>query len=276
MKNLIIGASGFLGRNIAQGALEHGWSVSGTFIQHPENIPPGCRPIPFGKVASLRNHYDVVFLSIGNFTMGHQALLDVNVVIPMRMAEKFRAAKIVFISSVAVYGNCQQIIDENSPFDHPNVYGLSKIAGEFIVKAHKKFSIIRLVNLYGRGMEQRSFIPTIINQALQKHIITLRGNGRRKNEYLHVDDAARLCLTAAAIKENDTYLGASGKSVSNLQIAKIVQRCVSCSIEFSGRELSHSLSFDPNATMKKIRWSPKIDLKTGLSDLIQFYENSNI
>jgi len=60
-------------------------------------------------------------------------------------------AKVIFISSAAVYGNRFSATEESSP-SPINLYGFSKVIGEYIVQQFAKdWTILRLSNVFGTG-----------------------------------------------------------------------------------------------------------------------------
>jgi nucleoside-diphosphate-sugar epimerase len=161
-------------------------------------------------------------------------------------------------------------INEYSAFNAPSLYGRSKLAGEFVVSAAASFSILRLVYLYGSGLENGSFLPNIIKSAREKNKIILYGKGVRKQDYLHVDDAAQLCIKAMNFAENDIFLGASGCSYSNLDIAKIISSNIKgCIIEHLGIDNGNSFYFDPSITCQKLDWKPKADIVSEINKMIK-------
>lgn len=275
MKVLIVGANGFLGNEITKQCLTLGWEVSGVYNKSQENIPFKCKKIQVSSLTSLKEDFDIVFIAAGNFTLSHAELIETNVLTTHRVSQLFKSANLVFVSSIAVYGVHKEIIDENSSFIKPTMYGLAKIAGEFIASSHTSFSIVRLTNLYGAGMITKSFIPTIINDALKKGMITLKNN-TRVHDYLSSVDAANLCIKAGLSKVNGIYLGATGKSISNPEVAKIIQKLTGCKLNFQLTDNSPSYSFDPEKTMKELNWRAGRSIREDLEELVKFYESSNL
>ncbi len=275
MKVLIIGANGFLGSEIARQCIVLDWDVWGAYNKKKENIPIKCKKIQMTKLSSLKINFDVIFMSAGNFTLSHNQLIDVNVLTTQLVCRLFKSAKLIFVSSIAVYGTHKDTIDENSSFINPSIYGLAKLAGEFIASSQGSFSIIRFTNLYGVGMIAKSFIPTIIHDATQKKEITLK-NKERMHDYLSVQDAANLCIKVGTSKVNGTYIGATGQSISNLEVAEIIQGLTGCNLNFQETDHSPSYFFNSDKVKKTFDWNPERFISNDLKELIPFYESSNI
>lgn len=275
MKVLIVGANGFLGSEIVKQCLVLDCEVWGTYNKNQKNIPLKCNKIQISKLLSSKGGFDIVFIAAGNFTLSHDELINANVLTTYRVSQLFKSTKLVFVSSIAVYGVHKEIINENSSFINPAMYGLAKIAGEFITSSHTTFSIVRLTNLYGTGMITKSFIPTIINDALKKKVITLK-NKIRMHDYLSLADAANLCIKVGFSKVNGTYLGATGESISNLEVAKIIQKLTGCKLNFQSVDKSPSYFFNPEKTRKKLNWRAERSISEDLEKLVKFYESSNL
>lgn len=273
MKALVIGANGFLGRNILANCSARGWRTEAVYHRTNDCIPPDCIAFPVSKLGSCATDYDVVFLvaaaiPYGSLNSPSKELLEANVKLVLTTVSRFEHAKIVFASSVSVYGTPVGTIHEQSPFNAPNMYGLSKLAGEFIVRQHDRYAILRYSSLYGRGMTPDTFLPRIIQQAGERGIITLYGNGERCQDYLHVSDAAELALSAARTEKNGIYLGVNGTSVSNLDAAQAVQTFFpACIINFTGVDNSPSFIYDNSFTREELDFSPQHSLAGGIKEL---------
>lgn len=269
MKTLIVGANGFLGSRIASQSINKGWESWAVYHKNKNNIPKDCKKIKLNEIDDIKGEVARVFLTVGNFSLNKKQLIEANCKITDLFCQKYKKAKIIFVSSVAVYGSHTGIISKQSSFNNPNDYGLSKIRGEEIVAKQPRYSIVRLTYLYGKGMNKNSFLPTIINQALTKKLITLYGDGTRKQDYLYVDDAADLCIRASLAKENNIYLGVTGRSLSNLEVAKIIQKLTpSCKIKSSGIDRALSYIFKKDEATTELGWKPKYSFEKGLKEML--------
>jgi len=269
MKTLIVGANGFLGSRIASQSINKGWETWAVYHRKTNNIPEGCQAAKLDEINSIKGRVERVFLSVGNHSLSSKKLIEANCKITELFCQRYKKAKIIFVSSVAVYGSHTGIISKQSSFNNPNDYGLSKIRGEEIVAKQPRYSIVRLTYLYGKGMNKNSFLPTIINQALTKKLITLYGDGTRKQDYLYVGDAADLCVRVGLAKENNIYLGVTGRSLSNLEVAKIIQKLTpSCKIKSSGINRTPSYIFKKDKATTELGWKPKYSFEKGLKEML--------
>ncbi len=275
MKTLIIGANGFLGRNLVKKALQMGWMVDCVYHTDKSFIPNQCRSFHIDELPKLKDSYDIVFLlsafiPYGSFNSSDERLLDVNIKIPLLILDKFKKSKIIYSSSTAVYGNHDSTIFEDSSFNNPNIYGLSKLAAESILKFHTDFQIIRFSSIYGKGMNSKTFIPKIMEEAKQNKKITLFGDGSRIQDYLYIDDAIHYLMAASKSKESGIYLGVFGKSYSNTDVAKIIQEFIKdCKINYEGEDKSPSFVYNNSLTRKLLNFTPQFDLEKGIRGSIK-------
>lgn len=117
---------------------------------------------------------------------------------------------------------------------------------------------MRPTYVYGPNMLNNTFLPIIISQAKTEKKIILFGNGKRLQDYLHVDDLASLCVAASKFDGNDIFLGATGRSMSNLEIVNIIKDYIpDLRIIFKGEDNSPWFQFDPSKTKKVLRWDNK-------------------
>jgi len=270
MKVLVVGASGFLGGEIARVFMADGHEVSGTYVNGKDRLPVGCTALSFEESLTLHDgDFEVVVLAAGNHALPPKELVEANYNVAHDSMRAFPSAKMVYVSSIAVYGDHEDVMNEQSVFDNPSYYGWAKLAGEAIVRTHPTYAIIRPTYLFGPTMPQRSFVPAIINKAKTEGQITLFGKGERLQDYLHVTDAAQLCLLAAKHEENDTFLAATGNSISNKQVAEAICAAIpECKLEFSGEDTAPWFQFDPSITKQKLSWKPQYSLLDSIKDLI--------
>lgn len=114
---------------------------------------------------------------------------------------------LIFFSSSSVYGNGNPPLKETDELNPISPYGISKVAGELLVKSSgAPYTIIRPFSLYGdKGRKDQIFYKWI-NQIKSKGEITLFGDGTAQRGFTNVYDlvdAVKLVLEKGA--ENQTY-----------------------------------------------------------------------
>ncbi len=275
MKILITGIYGFLGSHLAKKiAGKH--AVIGLYntekqIDFDENV------ICFNKLELIDFVPDLIIIchaavSSGGNNLDKVKLFETNVDFTKRVVEKFPIVKSIYISSVSVYGNNNNIIDEQFVVNPETDYALSKLAGEKVVTQNPNSIIIRFSSLYGKGMKENTLIPNYCNQALQNKSIQVWGNGSRFQNYIHVDDAISLIEKAIEYqsKINFPLLGVSSKEYSNEEVAKIISGLTNSSINYINEDYSPSFHFNNKITQKTLNWQSETELEIGLKYYIEW------
>lgn len=276
MKVLVIGANGFLGRNLSRKCLELGWDTDCVYHKEKKFIPKQCKTFHIDDLEKIKDQYDTVFL-LSAFIPENKSeillsdrLLDVNIKLPLRVRDKFKKSKIVFSSSALVYGVHESVIFENSSFNHPDDYALSKLSAEFILKFNADYQIIRFSSIYGENMTHKTFIPKLIEQAKKNKKLILYGKGSRLQNYIYVEDAVGYLISAVNQKESGIYLGVSSKSYSNTYVAKTIQKLIpGCKIQYTGEDKSSSFVYDNLYTKKILDFEPQYSLKEGIGRMLK-------
>lgn len=275
MKTLVIGANGFLARHLVSKLLALGWDVDCVYHTDKSFIPSQCKSFHIDELPKLKNLYDVVFLlsafiPYGSFNIQDKRLLDVNIKIPLKVTNKFKKSKIIFSSSVSVYGDHNSTIFEDSSFNNPNIYGLSKLAAESILRFHGDYQIIRFSSIYGKGMNSKTFITKVMEEAKKNKKITLFGNGSRMQDYLYIDDAINYLIAVSMCKESGIYLGVFGKSYSNTDVAKVIQKFIkNYEINYIDEDNSSSFVYNNSLTRKLLKFRPQYSLEEGIEDMLK-------
>jgi UDP-glucose 4-epimerase len=201
-----------------------------------------------------------------------QLLNEVNVDYTARICKTLHFKKMIFSSSVSVYGASQNSLpfNEYSVLTAQDGYGLSKIKAEQAVEELQNYCIIRFSSLYGPGMKENTMIPIFVNQALDRGRITVFGDGRRMQNYLYFGDAVELLKKAHQSEITGTFLGTDTLSYSNLEVAELVAGATGAKLEFLGEDVMPSVIYNNEFTQQKLQWKPKTTLETGIENYIQW------
>lgn len=274
MKIGVIGANGFIGRSLCRKYLEEDHEVFAFYNQNKASIPSGCQLFSIQNIPDVR--LDNLIISIGGHGLKHQDYLYQYSFLE-NILHKINFNKLIFISSVDVYGKNKDKISPTSAFMQPSMYGQSKLAQEFLVKSFENHLIIRPTYIYGPGMNQNSLIPIWSKFAKEKNEIIIFGDGKRKQDYLFISDLTELCVLATkSNKHSDIIIAATGTSVSNHELAMaIAQNIPNTVINFRGEDKAHSLKYDISDSKNKYGWNPKIFIKEGILNYLK-NESTNI
>lgn len=276
-KNLVIGANSFLAQEIIKRLMLFD-DVLGVYNIKTDNLLQKIDYIPMCKFDNLRDDFDIVYLISAYIPpkgdeINKSQLVEVNQKLPKKVVEKFKHAKIIYASSVSVYGFHDVIINEKTKVAPLSDYAASKLIGELEISKHNSYAIIRISSMYGIGMNTSTFIPQIIQSAINKGNIEILGEGKRLQNYIHVSDVADFFVKVSGININNTYLATAEKSTMNIKIAKMVQNLLpTIKINFIGLDNSPSFVYDAHATYEKLNSKPLIRLEDGLKELIKWQQ----
>lgn len=137
--------------------------------------------------------------------------------------------KIIYISSIDIYGHQKEIIDEDTIPNPQTLYASSKLYCEkmirqFSVENNISYQILRLGHIYGSGEEKyKKFIPVAIRMIRVGHPIIIFTDGQEKRAFLHVDDCCTFIIRALERQEKyGIYNLTSGYSLTIKEIAELL------------------------------------------------------
>ena len=297
MKYLVTGGVGFIGNNIVRLLLEYGHDVDivdNLQVGKIENIKDIIGKVNFSqidirdreKLEKVVKNYDGIFheaalTSVPESFQKPEEYNDVNVIGTKNIFEIANREKIrvVYASSSSIYGNAAQVpIKEKYERKPINPYGQTKLDDEILAEKFEELSVIglRYFNVYGIGqnISYAGVITKFLEQIKNKKPLTINGNGNQVRDFIHVKDIAKANLAAmeSNVKKSFFNVG-TGISTSINDLAKMM-------IELSDNdnEIIHGLELegdiessqaDMEFTKKSINWNYSIDLKEGLTELIQ-------
>lgn len=199
--------------------------------------------------------------------------------------------RFIFTSSAAVYGTPQhQPITEEHPLDPINLYGVTKVAAEKIIKAFHinhglTTTIFRLSNVYGLSVytRRKTVVPKFVWQAVNDQPLTIRADGKQQRNFVHVQDvidAVIQCLKVPpkAVAGETFNIGGETRSVNQIaeiviqetkqKLGKEVPR-VFTSLE-PGEVYTHEFGYSYEKASQKIGYEPKRELSQGVSELFDY------
>lgn len=249
---LITGANGFLAQAV-RASLPSDWRSVPLVRPGTSNLPDGSAD-GFDSVAStaakLGQVHTVFHLAAcipPDYDLPNLDLLKANVDLVSDLVQAYPDARHVYASSVAVYGKPVQLpLTIDSPGHAVSRYGLSKLAGECVVRQAASHAVIRFASIIGPGMRAGSFIPAAVAGA-RTGCIRLRGEGTRKQNYVDVRDAARMCVTAATLGTSLIGHGIGERSYTNLEVATLLADMTGASVVKEGVDNSPSYEYSNDA-----------------------------
>jgi UDP-glucose 4-epimerase len=207
---VLLGRTGYLGRNLGHYLMQKGWRVSS-----PCSLD-GTRTDLSGRESLKGIDWDVdcVFVFAGNTGTTssyerYEANLEGNNLVLLRVLDAIRISgyrpRIVFPSTRLVYKGSSTAISEDGPKSAQTLYAANKMACENYLQAYSqafdvRFTVFRIGVPYGSVVGDSYSFGTIGNFLRQLHTtgrITLYGDGCPRRSFTHVADLCRLVTNGA-------------------------------------------------------------------------------
>jgi nucleoside-diphosphate-sugar epimerase len=245
MKVLITGGTGFIGSRLTLRCLEKGYSVrilgQENTLAESENkalIEEKGAEVVLATVTDRESVFeslegiDIVFhLAAAQHEMNipDERFWDVNVNGTRNMLEASVQAgvkRFVHGSTIGVYGALEGVIDERSPCEPDNIYGVTKLEGERLVLSFKEklpVVIIRISESYGPG--DRRLLKLF--KAIDKNVFLMIGDGKNVHHLIYIDDLIDGFLLAATAEEaigNVFVLSGKEPVTTNEMVAVITEQ----------------------------------------------------
>tara|TARA_B100000686_G_scaffold125200_1_gene132654 strand:+ start:1209 stop:2108 length:900 start_codon:yes stop_codon:yes gene_type:complete len=185
--------------------------------------------------------------------------------------------KIIYAASASCYGKTKNFpISENNKIFNLTPYASTKWLSEkllFEFSKNNKISIIslRLFNVYGSRSDNKStysgVVTQFINNFKKNKPLKIYGSGKQTRSFVHVDDVVNAFINLAQSKIKNEIFNIGGKrSIKITELANFIsQKKIFLPARKGDPKYS---SANISKIKKKIGWSPKVDIKTGINLLI--------
>jgi UDP-glucose 4-epimerase len=186
--------------------------------------------------------------------------------------------KLVYASSVSVYGASQGRITEDDLLSPTNLYGATKLAGEVLL--HSGFHTIpavslRLSNVYGPGMKLDSaccgIVGKLVHAALTGDVVKLTQAEGTTRTYTFIDDTVDAILLAAMAHDAiDTAINIAGDawSLGTLVNAVSAAMCKPILTMPGAERPIDTISYrniDASLAGELLGWEPRFTITWGLT-----------
>ena len=188
--------------------------------------------------------------------------------------------RVTYVSSAAVYGDAVATpLAESRPISPVSVYGVHKAAAEELLRHYYRlfavrYTVIRFFSLYGPGLRKQLLWDAC--QKLAAPVAEFGGTGSELRDWLHVDDAVRLTVTAALGDEDELVVNGGTGTATRIDAVIHQLRTVlrsNADVRFSGRGRSgdpHSLVADVSRA-RRLGFEPRVALADGLVDYARWF-----
>ena len=310
---LVAGGAGFIGSHIVDAALAAGWAVEvmdDLSTGKRENLPSGVTL----HQLDVRSSAARALVAAGGFDLlSIQAAqvdvrisvrdphrdLDINILGLTNLLEGVTAGgirRVVWASSGGVlYGEADRLPSpESSPKRPVSPYGVSKLAGEHILRvlgALRGFEVaaLRYANVYGPRQDphgEAGVCSIFGGRLLRGEGLTVFGTGKQTRDYVFVTDVARANLQALTVPlpvpdgDPDTiaFNIGTGIETSVLALAELMGKAAGAAPRTTlaparAGELDRS-ALDAAKAKARLGWTPAVTLPEGAATLLDWMRRS--
>lgn len=297
MRALVTGGTGFIGRYLVKELLEKGWEVVCTSRRKIASREPrltcvetdiaNLKKSDFGK--EFQGQFDTIFhlaaqLPSLDREIDPRLYSKINVQGTAALLQIFLqigARSFIYMSSLSVIGKPRELpITEQHP-THPECpYSASKLAAEQLcedLRRRNKLKIIslRLTSPYGPGMPEHSVLPLFVRSALGSRDINLHGSGQRRQNFIHIRDAARACILAATSSSSGIFNIGGPSSISMFDLASMIIGSIpNCRSRITRGNIpdpqeAYHWDISLELSRKVLQYVPQMKLDTGLPQYIK-------
>ena len=190
--------------------------------------------------------------------------------------------QVVYSSSISVYGQSSEWLNESSPAQPVNLYGAAKLCGEDLLACFQAKGVrtvsLRFSSLYARGQYEGTVLPIMVNRARQRQDLLIFGDGTRTQDFLHCEDAANAILLALQQNANGIYNIGTGTPITMTQLAETVSRVFANGenkiVYQPPRDNDLGIKLDVSKARRELNYEAQIPLESGLQKLKQEMETA--
>ena len=209
----------------------------------------------------------------------------------LRICEQLSIKRLVFTSSMAVYGNPSKLpVDEKSICEPISYYGIAKLSSEHIIQAFCKssnleYSIVRLFNIYGPGQDltrmDQGLVSIYLSMLLNDKSFVIKGKLDRVRDLIHIDDVINSMITVMFSNAgvNQIINVCNGSPVTIDELAKLLIKYFE---NYSYNNIiqkkesfgdTFKIYGNNDKLLNIIEYKPKYDIETGVKDFVSWANN---
>ena len=203
-----------------------------------------------------------------------------------------KRAKILQASTSEIYGDPEVHPQTEAYWGYVNSIGIrscydesKRMAETLFFDYHRQYStaikLIRIFNTYGPNMniDDGRVISNFIVQALRNEDITVYGSGLQTRSFCYIDDLLE-GMTKMMESDNDFIGPVNLGNPEEFTMLSLAELIISMTGSKSKIEFKPLPSDDParrkpliDLARQKLKWEPKINLQTGLTKTIKYFES---
>ena len=240
MRVLILGAAGFVGRNILNGLKDSDLELTSSDIIDLESATQHSKLdiTSLDDTKKVMENVDVVVhLAVHSLTASFKDILmnaKVNIIGTLNILEAARLSnvrKLIFTSASSIIGKVNYSpVDEGHPCTPKTPYAITKLAAEHYLQIYQdlygiNYVVIRFFNIYG-PYQNEGLIPILHKRLTLKQAIDVYGSGSQIRDYVFIKDVVPFFYKAIKndlIKNVLVNMG-TGKGVSVTELISMASK----------------------------------------------------
>lgn len=303
MNILVTGGAGFIGSNLANAFAANGHKVvvaDSLFLGSPDNLTDKVifEKLDVTDFAALNRlfatyPFDYVFhlaalSSVGMYTDGRapdpRQWFDVNVggfVNVAKLCIEHKVKKLIYASTSSMYSGNPLPYREDQAIHPSTLYESSMYCRELIAESLKKVHGLKTVgfrffSIYGPNEQHKGIYANLVSQFLwsmkKGERPVIYGDGSQTRDFTHVSDVVQAFELAVSTDMEGVFNVGTGKSYSLNELIGMLNEMLGTSIKPKyvinplKNYVSHTLA--DVSKISKFGYSPRVELKSGLSNLI--------
>lgn len=310
-KILICGATGFIGRNVAEFfATKNNFEIYGTYLKSKPLNTPGIKMVK----ADLTDKNDVynavtgmdIIIQAAAATSGAKEIVTkpyyhvtdnalMNALI-FRAAYDRKISRVVFFSCTNMYQSSNIPIKETDFDANKEIYSSyfggawTKVYNEKMCEFYSRignteYTVIRHSNIYGPydkyDLEKSHVFGATITKVMSAKKggkISVWGTGEEERDLLYVSDLVDFVDLVLSKQKNkfELYNAGCGSSISVKELVKKIialsGRNIRIEYNLSKPSIKTKLCLDTTKAKKLLGWTPKVSLDKGIQKTIKWYK----
>jgi UDP-glucose 4-epimerase len=203
----------------------------------------------------------------------------------MRAAQKCAGLKgVFFASSAAVYDVSSAFHKETDPTAPSDIYGLSKVLGERVVKHYAaesglSYVLGRFFNVFGPDETNPHVIPAVLKQVMEGGKVRM-GRTDTFRDFIYVDDLVQAlkkigALLSSGKQVEEVYNLGSGQECSIARVVEIIGETAGVDLDIITEERHvragdrQHLRADIAKARQELGWAPAFSIARGLEEIVK-------
>lgn len=199
----------------------------------------------------------------------------------LMMAKRFEIGKLIFASTIAVYGRSKGPVTEEDPALPDTNYGKSKLIAEQLCKAFGEVygircTSLRISSVFGPGMSCNLIFADFLNRALNGKVLVVHKHltGYEPLDLIYVKDVVRAIEKALYRKQEKVFevfnIG-GGTAIDTYELASKIIKAVGSRSRIKvvkTREDRRGIKLSIERASKVLGWVPMYDVESAIKDLL--------